>query len=134
MSNPADSLNEVVVDKKLPINKDDVDHFNNVLAFLRNAQRYYGRIKKYDKTTGKYTIDIYSDAQFTAVSHTDITAYTIDFGDNFAVQNRVVCYFIDGTGYIAGMAIPRGTGKYRVLMLIDDENPGTMAFDSPRFI
>jgi hypothetical protein len=33
----------------------------------------------------------------------------------------------------SGDSLPQGTGKYKVLMLIDDLNPGTPQWDYPRF-
>lgn len=141
MSNPADDVERAVANPQDAKRRLDAHDSVELLRYLHRQERYDGKIATVSKQyTDEYTVDVY-ESGFTQGDGSDseptrrgITCHSVDITEFLEVGCRVKIQILeDNTGIILPSQLPLDTGQYKVLMLIDDRNSGTPAWDYPRF-
>lgn len=133
--NPADNQKLVKYNRQAA---DDIPGLAGLVGLMRGII-FPAKIKKAneydpDKQDYVWTVDIYAQGYSSQATALDIPARPETPQDNFAKDSQVEIKFDEeNIAIIQHPAPPNGQGRYKVLMLIDDNNPGTKVFDYPRF-
>jgi hypothetical protein len=108
----------------------------DILVFLHRLQElsiWQAKIKKISEDhTDEYIADIYTTRSQTEADsqYKDIKIYEPDINNTYLPGTWVECYLDNNLiGLILPRRLPKGQGRCKALMLIDDANPGTPDWD-----